>query len=246
MPRAVSLPQRQKIWERAQQGHSPSDIATDLGLKPDTVRRLIARFRKLGADGLRPGYDRCGKRSNPAAPSPMIAAAETLRRQHASWGGGIIRVVLAETHPGAVLPSVRTLQRHFRRCGLAPAPPGRRRLSANHRRAQEPHQVWQMDAAEQVALRTGQQVSWLRIADEASGAVLKTEVFPPRALEQRAGWGDSDGVAAGLRALGHARCDPGGQRHSLGLAWRLADGPGVVAGWPGSAGVGQPAGSAPG
>src|SRR5262249_869928 len=44
-------------------------------------------------------------------------------------------------------------------------------------RAGEPHEVWQMDAAERTALRSGQQVSWLRLIDEASGAVLSSRVF---------------------------------------------------------------------
>jgi hypothetical protein len=43
-----------------------------------------------------------------------------------------------------------------------------------------------MDAADQVALQNGRQVSWLRIADECSGAVLQTTVFPPGALARGA------------------------------------------------------------
>jgi hypothetical protein len=37
-----------------------------------------------------------------------------------------------------------------------------------------------VDAAEQVPLRSGRRVCWLRIVDECSGAVLETVVFPPR------------------------------------------------------------------
>jgi hypothetical protein len=43
-----------------------------------------------------------------------------------------------------------------------------------------------MDAADQVAPRNGTQVCWLRTADECSGAVLKTEIFPPGVLERGA------------------------------------------------------------
>ena len=44
-------------------------------------------------------------------------------------------------------------------------------------RADQPHQVWQMDATEQIPLRSGQRVSWLRLVDEASGAALFSQVF---------------------------------------------------------------------
>src|SRR5262249_55120771 len=40
-----------------------------------------------------------------------------------------------------------------------------------------PHEVWQMDACEQIPLGNGQRVCWLRGVDECSGAILWTEVF---------------------------------------------------------------------
>src|SRR5205809_763037 len=73
--------------------------------------------------------------------------------------------------------TVRHLPRRSRRAGLTPAPAGRR-TATDARRADCPHQVWQMDAAELVKLRTGLRVCWLRVAYECSGAVLWTAVFP--------------------------------------------------------------------
>jgi len=61
--------------------------------------------------------------------------------------------------------------------GPEPGLTGRRPAIATLRAAR-PHQVWQIDAAEQVGLRSGQRVSWLRVVDECSGAVLRTVVFP--------------------------------------------------------------------
>jgi hypothetical protein len=69
------------------------------------------------------------------------------------------------------------LQRWFRQAGLAPAPRGRRPHSGSGR-ARQPHEVWQVDATEHVRLANGQQVSWLRIVDEHTAAVLDTTVFP--------------------------------------------------------------------
>lgn len=77
----------------------------------------------------------------------------------------------------AEIPSDRTLQRWLRRNGLAPAPPGRRRAESRHR-AERPHAVWQVDAADQKRLATGEMISWLRVVDECSGAALHSRVFP--------------------------------------------------------------------
>jgi hypothetical protein len=45
------------------------------------------------------------------------------------------------------------------------------------RRANEPHEVWQMDAVEGLKLLNDSGACWLRITDERSGAILLTEVF---------------------------------------------------------------------
>ena len=68
------------------------------------------------------------------------------------------------------------------RAGLSPAPAGRR-PAATPRRATQPHDTWQLDAAEHLTLADGREASWVRITDECSGAVLATAVFPPRGLE---------------------------------------------------------------
>ena len=52
--------------------------------------------------------------------------------------------------------------------------------------------TWQVDAAEDVGLAGGAHASWLRIADEFTGAVLLTVVFPPRAVELGPPRGDPD------------------------------------------------------
>jgi hypothetical protein len=85
------------------------------------------------------------------------------------------------------LPAVRTLQRWFAKAGLGPAPQGRRPQTVKKWRATRPHETWQVDAAEDIALADGTRASWLRIVDEFTGAVLKTVVFPPRAVEHGAG-----------------------------------------------------------
>ena len=178
MGRAVSVPHRQIIFERDRKGHAAAQIADDLGLNRETVRKLIARFRKLGIDGLKIAYDRCGQQSPLKADAKLIEAAVALRREHPGWGAEMIRVILKERGPQGSIPCARTLQRYFRRVGLQPDSTGRRRVAEDHRRAKEAHQVWQVDACEQMTWASGEKACWLRIVDEASGAVLRTEIFP--------------------------------------------------------------------
>ena len=70
----------------------------------------------------------------------------------------------------------RTLQRWFEKNAVPLAPPGKR-PEAQSSRATRPHETWQMDAKEFVRLKNGQRVSWLRVVDEFTGAVLGTVVF---------------------------------------------------------------------
>jgi hypothetical protein len=115
----------------------------------------------------------------------VLRVAAQLKQAHPKWGAGFIRAVLAESFPEEQLPSERTRRRRLRGPGKPPAPPGRRRQRPG--RAARPHQRWQIDACDQMPLANGTPVSWLRAADECSGAVLGTAVFPPRAAQHGAG-----------------------------------------------------------
>jgi hypothetical protein len=216
MPRPLPVPVRQAIWRRSQDGQDVPIIAQSLGLASRTVRRLVRRFREGGQASLTPSYDRCGA-ATPKPSEAVLQAAVNLRREHPTWGAGLIRVMLRRQLPDVAPPAERTLQRWFLRAGLAPAPAGRR-PAGNPWRAEQPHQVWQMDAAELVKLRTGQRVCWLRIADECSGAVLWTAVFPPGPLDSSPTQGSPGSTPPGLWPVGTARAVPGGQRRAVGLA----------------------------
>jgi hypothetical protein len=73
------------------------------------------------------------------------------------------------------LPHTRTLQRWFAHAGLNQPPKAHRHCE--YHRADFPHDVWQMDAVEKFPLANGRLVSWLRIVDEHTGAVLSTTIF---------------------------------------------------------------------
>lgn len=174
MARALAVPVRLAVFRRWQRGQTAAEIADALALAPRTVRHLLQRFRRR-PEGLAPAYDRCGW-PRPWPDPAVYQQALELRRLHPGWGAGLIRVVLRERWPKAVLPSTRTLRRWFSRAGLGPAPRGRK-PSPPRDRATRVHDVWQMDAVEQLRLRDGRRASWLRLTDEFSGAVLHTKAF---------------------------------------------------------------------
>jgi hypothetical protein len=58
-----------------------------------------------------------------------------------------------------------------------------RNAKVSVKRGKVPHEVWAVDAKEQIRLGDGSLVSWLTVTDEGSGAILKAELFPPRTLD---------------------------------------------------------------
>jgi hypothetical protein len=140
------------------------------------VRRLYEGFAEHGDAGIDPHYDGCGVHQARRTPQQVLDEALQMRTDHPPWGAPLIRVLMRDADDGRALPTPRTLQRWFKKFTIPAAPPGRRPATAADR-AERPHEVWQMDAVEHVPLRTGQQISWLRVVDELSGAVLQTTVF---------------------------------------------------------------------
>ncbi len=202
MPAPIPVPVRQAILARWNKGESVASLAEALQLSPRTVRHLVRRFADRGKDGVVPDYDRCATKKVPTDDATFQQATK-MRAQHPTWGGGLIRVLLQEQGNDGC-PSERTLQRWFQRpSGSARRPPGRRPAS-DEKRARHPHDVWQMDAVDQLSLADGQKVSWLRVVDEYSGAVLQTTISPPRLL----GFGGADAragdVAPDFYAVGTA------------------------------------------
>ena len=244
MPQSVPVPVRQKIWERYSQGESVGSLADAFALPPRTVRHLLKRRRDLGLSGLMPSY---GPPKLPAHahPEPIRQAVLDLRRDHPTWGAELIRVRLAKAQPQLAWPNPSTIRRWFRAAGLAHAPAGRR-VGASRTRANQPHQTWQIDASEHIRLADQSEVCWLRIVDEATGAVLRTDVFPPRVLDPGRPPRHPDLVATDVPTLGSARAAEGRQRGSLGVARRSAHRSGLLAGRAGRGGRGQSAALPPG
>jgi hypothetical protein len=236
MPKPVPVPVRQKICERAAQGETVVSLADAFALPTRTVRHLLKRCRDRGASSLIPSYEPPSPPAH-AHPDTIRQAALALRRQHPTWGAELIRVMLANERPEVVWPSPQTIRRWFRAADLAHAPAGRR-PGASSTRADRPHQTWQIDASEHIPLADKTEVSWLRILDEATGAVLRTDVFPPRLLDSGRPSCHPGEPQEVVPTMGPARAAASRQRGALGVAGRPAHRPGLLAGGGGCGGGG--------
>ena len=176
MPQALPLPLREQIIRRHQQGETLSTIAQALNVPYRTVRRWWHRHQEAGDAGLHTHYDRCGPKG-PRAPAAVHAAALALKREHPSWGAGLIRLELVAPFGEADVPQIRAIQRWLRAAGLQPA--RAKRPPVPRDRGQEGHAVWEIDAKEQMRLANGTGTSVLTVVDEASGALLGATPFPP-------------------------------------------------------------------
>jgi transposase len=178
MPAALPVPLREQMVRLHEQGHLLVDIAQQLNVRYSTLCSWWRRYRKEGEAGLKPRYDHCGPRG-PRDP-PVQQAALALRREHPRWGAGRIRVELRQSFPDRPLPQVRAVQRWFRAAGLQPVraqhPPVQRQ------RGRVVHDVWEVDAKEQIRLADGSGSSVLAAVDEASGALLEATPFSPVSL----------------------------------------------------------------
>jgi transposase len=192
MPQALPFAIREQIVKRRQAGQTCAQIAIELKVKKRTVEHICNRYRTRGEEGLSTNYSHCGPQQI-AFETDIHQAALQMRREHPRWGGGLIRLQLNEPFAQRTLPSVRTLQRWFAREGLSPG--RRRRPPVDLTRGKQPHAVWQVDAKERMRLADGSGTSVLDVTDEASGALMGAEVFPPLLLDADVREGGSGGDA---------------------------------------------------
>ena len=180
MPAATPINKREEIIRRYEEGDTFAQIARELKLPYMTVHSVWRHYDKTGQ--IKPNYQACAKgkvRKDPA----IYEQAVKLKGLHPRWGAGLIWVELADTFGEANLPSERTLQRWFHRGGVAPSRPQDEDKGPGVRRGRQTHEVWAMDAKEDMTLADGSKASWLLVSDEGSGAVLQTALFPCETVE---------------------------------------------------------------
>ena len=190
MPAAKTMQQRREIIGRIEAGESQAGVARELKVSYGMVRKLWQRYREQGQ--ITPRYERCGPKG-PRKAGEVYAQAVALKAAHPSWGAGVIRVELAGQVAVEQLPSERTLQRWFRQAKVA-RPRPERTAQPSVKRGQAAHEVWALDAKEQIRLADGSYVSWLTITDEGSGAILAAALFPPTTVDDRGTVGGQAGA----------------------------------------------------
>ena len=175
MPKPIPHDIRIQIIREHQKGTPLSRIAKSLGYSVGGVRKIWKRYQAQGDLGLLLRYERCGRRSIfDGELRELIASVKD-----GDQGAPYVRSLLTHQYPERLIPHERTIQRWWKASGTNRAKVARRR-SPKQDWAKQPHDTWQIDGKEQISLRSGQQVSWLNIADEASSAVLDTTVFSPQ------------------------------------------------------------------
>ena len=180
MPRAIPEPIRREIVERQQAGESVASLQGRYGIAERTIRSLCRRVRERGEAGLATDYSQCGRQRRMAP--EVWEAALALKREHRRWGAVLIQLELRERFPEQALPSERTLQRWFQAAGLAVERAIRTPQVGLRQRGRQPHEVWEVDAKEQIQLGDGSWSAILTVVDEASGALLAARAFPPALL----------------------------------------------------------------
>lgn len=192
MPAPIENARRIEIVQRHEQGESLRSISDEMGMSYETVKHLWQHWRREGR--IEPNYEQSRRRGTRRYGKVYEAAVE-MKRAHRRWGAPLIRLKLADDGLSPV-PSVRTLQRWFREAQVSRKVSQRQAREPRVQRGQKVHQVWAVDAKEQMQLADGSWASWLVVSDEASGAVLNTEVFPPADLDasgSHGGAGDTPG-----------------------------------------------------
>lgn len=182
MPAPLAIEIRREIVKRHQEGETLKAVSEEMMLSYETVRKIWRHWRKFGK--LSANYEQAKKRGTRRYTHVYEEAVE-MKRCHPRWGAHLILLKLEEVYEE--LPSVRTLQRWFRQAGVSRSPKSSRIRSEYVKRGQEVHEVWAVDAKERMQLADGSSACWLVVTDEASGAILRAESFPPLELDKNRG-----------------------------------------------------------
>jgi hypothetical protein len=183
MGKAIDVELRRSILAGFQKEESYVSLAARWGVSVASVRTICRRSLVSEEAALYPHYEACG-RLGPNQTDLVYRASCFLKRYHPKWGAPFILVKLTEKYPTLPLPKACTLQYWFKAVGLSPKPKRRvAPLTHSSRKAESPHDIWQIDAKERVKLHGAsaekKEVCWLSIVDEYSGGALAASVFSP-------------------------------------------------------------------
>lgn len=163
---------RQKIVGMRQAGFSFGAITNEIPYSKSSIKRIWYRYLQEGQEGLRTKYHQSGRQS----PYPKSLSDKIALIKDGEQGAPYVRSVLLERYAQEPIPHERTLQRWWKKQG-SNLPRGRPRNKPQW--AKLASQTWQFDGKGYIGLKNEREVSWMKVADEASGSDLLTRLFPP-------------------------------------------------------------------
>ena len=178
MGQAHQLVVRERIVELRKEGLGLKEIGTELSISYGSTRAIYQAYSVLGAEGLIPLYKNSGNRVSDFSQT-LKEACLAYKRLHPLWGAPRLRVDLAAQYGEQATPCIRTLQRWYRQEGLSR--PNRQKAEPCIGQSRAVHNIWQVDAKENLVLADGTEACYLTMTDEKSGAWLAAPVFPPQA-----------------------------------------------------------------
>lgn len=176
MPKALDTALRKTILDARASGKTLLCICETYGVKYVTVQKLCSRSRKKGESvALKPLYVNCGK-NRPDRKFFIYRAVICYKTWHPTWGAEKIRSEMVLLRPELPVPPARTLQKWFHYAGLSKS---RSKIPRDKPVwGKRSHEVWQIDAKEEMTTLDGSKNCWLNIKDEKTGMVIEPAVFP--------------------------------------------------------------------
>jgi len=174
----LSMAEKQYLLTRKQANVSLQTIATELHCSRQTVRKHWRRLSKGQVPRPR-GRPRQGILST--FPSALAERALAMKRAHSHWGPAVVRLELAARaeFQGQRLPSPARLTALFHRVCPDAVQPRRRSVYPQRapRHATVPHQRWQMDGKEQVAVGASDGTTVLSIRDPFAALMINSHAI---------------------------------------------------------------------
>ncbi len=162
------------------EGRSVKEVCEAHDISRSWLYELIARYRELGDEGLRPVSKRPGSsptRVSPAVEEQIVAMRKELIDLGVDAGAHTIQFHLSRRRRRRAVPSVATIWRVLVRRGfVTPHPQKRPKSSWRRFQAELPNECWQADTTHWV-LADGTDVEILNIIDDHSRLLVASRAF---------------------------------------------------------------------
>lgn len=178
MGQSKTLDVRQRAVALRSTGLTFSQIALELNISIGTAKNWLKRYQSGGASGLIASYKNCGC-SVKEEEEKFFRMVRLIKHLHPTWGIPLILVRIKDKYPDLSLQSIRHYQRRL--SIVHDHMPKGRLPQPSVEKSRTAHDCWQIDAKERLVLQDGQPACYLNITDEATGAILAAQTFPPLA-----------------------------------------------------------------